>query len=198
MSDSTSDDPGPAPTPSIDAPRRLSSVDDTRAYRNCVGEFATGVTVVTANDGDRPAGMTLNSFTSISLHPLLLLISLAHGARTLHAIQHSGRFAVSVLQRAQGDVAVAFSERGAPFPDQFTWHDRQGMHSVSGAAAVMWCEVEQIITAGDHDIVIGEVVDFDHQGGEPLIFYRGALGGLSADTHMPANHSIGLEEGAGW
>jgi flavin reductase (DIM6/NTAB) family NADH-FMN oxidoreductase RutF len=198
MSESSSDRLDPRRGDTAKSPRRLTTIEDTRAYRNCVGEFATGVTVVTSEFDQQPAGMTLNSFTSISLHPLLLLISMAHGARTLHAIRQSGEFTVSILQRTQGNVAVAFAERSASFPDQLAPVDRRGMRSVSGAAATLWCEVEQIITAGDHDLVIGEVIDFQHRGGEPLLFYRGTLGGLQPDTHMPANHPIGLEEGAGW
>jgi flavin reductase (DIM6/NTAB) family NADH-FMN oxidoreductase RutF len=95
-------------------------------------------------------------------------------------------------------VAVAFAERNAAFPERYTQVDRQGMRSVIDPTATLWCESRQIITAGDHDIVIGEVFDFLHHGGEPLLFYRGTLGGLHPDTHMPANHPIGLEEGAGW
>ncbi len=198
MNDRPNGESRPPSGDAVNAPRHLSTIEDTRAYRNCVGEFATGVTVVTSEHDGQPAGMTLNSFTSISLHPLLLLVSLAHGSRTLHAIRHSGRYAVSVLRRDQTEVAVTFAERSAPFPDHLAPEDRRGMRSVTDAAATLWCEVEQIIAVGDHDIIIGKVVDFQHRGGEPLLFYRGTLGGLQPDTHMPANHPIGLEEGAGW
>jgi flavin reductase (DIM6/NTAB) family NADH-FMN oxidoreductase RutF len=69
---------------------------------------------------------------------------------------------------------------------------------VRGATATLWCTVRQIISAGDHDIVIAEVFDFAHGGGEPLVFHRGTLGGLQPDAQMPAHHPVGLEEGAGW
>ncbi|MGI8824609.1 MAG: flavin reductase family protein [Chloroflexota bacterium] len=168
------------------------------AYRNCVAEFATGVTVVTAEYDGVPAGMTLNSFTSISLHPLLILVSLTHGARTLHAVRGSGRFAVSILHRQQQAAAVTFAKRGVPFAAEHVTRDRNGFLTIPDAAGILWCRVASIVTAGDHDLVLGEVFDFLHAGGEPLIFHRGTLGGLQPDTAIPIDHPIGLEEGAGW
>ena len=171
---------------------------DSRAYRSCVGEFATGVTVVIAEHEGTAAGMTLNSFTSISLHPLLILVSLQHGARTLQVLRSGGTFAVSILHRHQRNAAIAFAERGAAFPVEHVVRDRNGYLSVPEAAATLWCRVARIMPAGDHDLVLGEVFDFQHAGGEPLIFYRGTLGGLQPDAHIPFDHPIGLMEGAGW
>jgi flavin reductase (DIM6/NTAB) family NADH-FMN oxidoreductase RutF len=168
------------------------------AFRGCVGEFATGVTVVTAEHEGFPAGMTLNSFTSVSLEPLLVLVSLGSGSRTLHATSASGRFAVSILSRAQRDVALDFSEAGAPFPAGHVARDREGFLPVSGAAAVLRCHVERIERAGDHALVIGEVVSIAHGGGEPLIFHRGRFGGIELDALVPAGHPIAIDEGAGW
>jgi flavin reductase (DIM6/NTAB) family NADH-FMN oxidoreductase RutF len=168
------------------------------AFRNCVGEFATGVTVVTAEADGEPAGMTLNSFTSVSLEPLLVLVSLGHGSRTLAATARSGRFAVSILQRGQQAVAVDFAERGAPFPERHVRRRRDGFVAVGGAAAVLCCAVVGTLPAGDHDLVLGEVVEIEHGGGEPLVFYRGRFGGMQTDSVVPAGHPISLEEGAGW
>ncbi|HEY3069210.1 MAG TPA: flavin reductase family protein [Gaiellaceae bacterium] len=168
------------------------------AFRGCVGEFATGVTVVTAEYEGLPAGMTLNSFTSVSLEPLLVLVSLGSGSRTLHATSASGRFAVSILSRGQRDVALDFSEAGAPFPAGHVARDREGFLPVSGAAAVLRCHVERIEPAGDHALVIGEVVSIAHGGGEPLIFHRGRFGGIELDAIVPAGHPIAIDEGAGW
>jgi flavin reductase (DIM6/NTAB) family NADH-FMN oxidoreductase RutF len=168
------------------------------AFRGCVGEFATGVAVVTAEHEGLSAGMTLNSFTSVSLEPLLVLVSLANGSRTLYATRSSGRFAVSILKREQRDVALDFSEPGAPFPARHVEHDREGFLTVSGAAAVLRCVVERIEEAGDHALVIGEVVSIAHGGGEPLLFHRGRFGGLVLDAIVPAGHPIAIDDGAGW
>jgi flavin reductase (DIM6/NTAB) family NADH-FMN oxidoreductase RutF len=142
--------------------------------------------------------MTLNSFTSVSLEPLLVLVSLGSGSRTLHATSASGRFAVSILSRGQRDVALDFSEAGAPFPAGHVARDREGFLPVSGAAAVLRCLVERIEVAGDHALVIGEVVSIAHGGGEPLIFHRGRFGGIELDAVVPAGHPIAIDEGAGW
>ena len=76
--------------------------------------------------------------------------------------------------------------------------DREGFLTVSGAAAVLRCQVERIEGAGDHALVLGEVVSIAHGGGEPLIFHRGRFGGLELDALVPAGHPIAIDEGAGW
>jgi flavin reductase (DIM6/NTAB) family NADH-FMN oxidoreductase RutF len=149
-------------------------------FRECVGAFATGVTVVTTNSHGRPAGMTLNSFTSVSLDPLLVLVSLAHGTRTLEA------------------VALAFAKPGAPFPEGYTVVDPHGFVAVRHALAILRCEVYGVHTAGDHDLVVGEVIDFEGSGGQPLIFHRGAFGGLDADALVPQGRVIGIHTASGW
>jgi 3-hydroxy-9,10-secoandrosta-1,3,5(10)-triene-9,17-dione monooxygenase reductase component len=167
-------------------------------FRRCVGEFATGVTVVTAEHDDGPAGMTLNSFTSVSLQPLLVLVSLGHGSRTLSAVRGSERYAVSVLARDQRDAAIAFATRGAPFAWTYVRRNADGFLVVRGAVAALKCELADVVRAGDHDLVIGRVVAIDHRGGDPLIFHRSVFGGLVTDAAVPPGHPIGLDEGAGW
>jgi flavin reductase (DIM6/NTAB) family NADH-FMN oxidoreductase RutF len=167
-------------------------------YRACVGEFATGVSVVAAEHDGRPAGMTLNSFTSVSLEPLLVLVSLAQGSRTLHAVRGSGRFAVSVLHRGQREAAIALATPGAPFPHEHMTRTADGFLVVRGSAATQHCDVAEIVTAGDHDLVLGEVVGITHSGGEPLVFHKGRFGGMEVDAFVPPGHPIAIEEGAGW
>jgi flavin reductase (DIM6/NTAB) family NADH-FMN oxidoreductase RutF len=166
-------------------------------FREVVGAFATGVTVVTSRVGESHAGMTLNSFTSVSLDPLMVLVSLAHGTRTLEMVTRSKRYAVNVLHRRQREVALAFAKRGAPFPPGFTIVDPAGYVAVMHALAILRCEVVATHAAGDHDLVVGEVVDFEGSGGEPLIFHRGAFGGLDEDALVPSGRVIGIA-GSGW
>ena len=170
----------------------------TRAFRDAVGEFATGVTVVIVEHGERAAGMTLNSFTSVSLEPLLVLVSLGHGSRTLELVGEAARFSVSVLHRGQRDVAIDFASPGAPFPRQHATPTPDGFLVVAGAASTQHCVVDRVVRAGDHDLVLGRVVGISHAGGDPLLFHRGRLGGLKPDSVVPPGHPIALEEGAGW
>lgn len=168
------------------------------AFRACVGEFATGVTVVASEHDGVPAGMTLNAFISVSLDPLLVLVSLAHGSRTLGVVRQSGRFAVSVLHREQRNAAIELATPGAPFPAEHMTRTADGFIAVRDAAATQHCEVEQITRAGDHDLVLGRVTGITHNGGEPLIFHRGRLGGIVVDAVVPPAQALAIEEGAGW
>ena len=170
----------------------------TDVFRSCVGEFATGVTVVASEHDGVPAGMTLNAFMSVSLDPLLVLVSLAHGSRTLNVVRRSGRFAVSVLEREQREAAVALATPGAPFAEEHMTKTPDGFVVARGAAATQHCEVEQITQAGDHDLVLGRVVGITHSGGEPLIFHKGRFGGIVVDATVPPGTALAIEEGAGW
>lgn len=171
---------------------------EARAFRDTVGAFATGVTVVTTAHKGQPQGMTLNSFTSVSLEPLLVLVSMVHGTRTLETIKASGKMAVNVLHRSQQDAALAFAKRGADFPTEHAVLDPHGFYSVRHALAIMRCELFDTHVAGDHELVIGEVVHFESSPGEPLIFHRGAFGGLDEDALVPKGRMIGIADGDGW
>jgi flavin reductase (DIM6/NTAB) family NADH-FMN oxidoreductase RutF len=169
-----------------------------RVYRDCAGEFATGVTVVIAEHEGEAQGMTLNSFTSVSLDPLLVLVALGRGSRTLSAVRASGRFSISVLGRHQREVAVDFATPGAHFPDRHAKRTADDFLVIAGASATHQCVVQALTPAGDHELVLGLVVGITHGGGEPLVFYRGRFGGVNADAFVPPGHPIALYEGAGW
>lgn len=147
-------------------------------FRRCAGAFTTGVTVVTACDGEARAGMTLNSFTSVSLEPLLVCVALARNTRTLQIIRRDGQFAISVLHAGQRDVALAFARPGRPFPDELTERFVDGYVLVSGALATLRCDLDKLVPVGDHELAVGRVLDFQHAPGEPLVFHRGEFGGL--------------------
>jgi flavin reductase (DIM6/NTAB) family NADH-FMN oxidoreductase RutF len=180
------------------SPTTAAKDDVVGAFRRCVGSFPTGVCVVTSEREGRPAGMTLNSFTSVSLEPLLVLVSLGHGSRTLEAVRASGRFAVSMLQRGQRQVAVDFATRSEVFPESHVSRGEGGFMLVRHALAHLTCEVDSMVHAGDHDLVIGRVLGFGSGQGEPLVFYAGQFGGVAADTKAPAGFSAFLDEGIGW
>lgn len=169
-----------------------------RAYRDCAGEFATGVTVVIAEGPGGPEGMTLNAFASVSLGPLLVMVALGERSRTLGAVRASGRFSVSVLGRTQRQLALELATPGAAFPLRHTRRSADGFLVIDGAIATQHCLVHARRPAGDHELVLGRVVGITHGGGEPLIFHRGRFGGLQPDAFVPPGHPIALYEGAGW
>jgi flavin reductase (DIM6/NTAB) family NADH-FMN oxidoreductase RutF len=176
----------------------VTDAERKQAFRRVVGSFPTGVCVVTSEHEGRPAGMTLNSFTSVSLDPLLVLVSLAHGSRTLDTVRRGRRFAVSVLQRGQRGIALDFATSGGMFPETHVRRTGDGFLLVRHAFVHLSCEVEELVTAGDHDLVLGRVLDFAGQPGEPLVFYAGQFGGVAADSMAPAGFADFLDEGIGW
>ena len=154
---------------------------DPTTVRRVMGRFATGVAVITTVDADgNPHGMTVNSLTSVSLEPPLLLVCFTHGARTAEATLESRRFAVSVLANRQERIARRFATRGE---DHFvglplSYGDHQ-VPVVPDALAHLECDVEQHLEAGDHTIVIGRIQVTCDRDGEPLAFHNGRFGDYS-------------------
>jgi flavin reductase (DIM6/NTAB) family NADH-FMN oxidoreductase RutF len=145
-------------------------------FREVMGHFTTGVTVVTANSRSGPVGMTANAVCSLSLEPLLLLVCFANGARTLRVVRETGRFGVNVLTAGQEDLARLFAskkpEREKFAGVQHTVHD--GIPVIEGTLAWVGCTLKEWIPGGDHTIGIGTVTAAEaSHGGEPLVWYRG-------------------------
>ena len=146
----------------------------TRALRDAFGLFATGVTIVTAKRPDGSLfGMTANSFTSVSLEPPLILWCLASNSSGVSAFSAGAAFAVHVLCHEQRELALRFSRRTA---DKFEGHPQLG-----GALCRFDCRVQALHAAGDHLIVIGEVLGIEQQLGTPLAFHAGRFGSFRAD-----------------
>ncbi|MGH6955001.1 MAG: flavin reductase [Alphaproteobacteria bacterium] len=148
---------------------------DVTELRKALGCFVTGVTIVTTIDGHgRPRGFTANSFTSVSLEPPLVLVCIAHSAGSLTAFSEAGHFAVNILAQVQREVSRAFA---SPRPDKFetvAWRPgRAGSPLIAGTVAWLECAARQRIEAGDHVIIIGEVVDLGHSTLTPLGYARG-------------------------
>lgn len=149
---------------------------DPRALRDAFGCFMTGVTVVTTIDADgKPQGFTANSFSSVSLDPPLLLVSLANSSRNLDTFSKGAGFAVNILAEGQKDLSGAFAR---PSDDRFAnvyWKKGpQGNPLIAGVSAWFDCTLEQAIPAGDHTILIGRVVGFEATPAAGLGYYRGA------------------------
>lgn len=161
--------------PAVDSPM------DAREFRTAMGGFATGVAVVTTAHAGELHGMTINSLTSVSLNPTLLLICLNRPSRTATAIAGCGQFVVNVLGANQGHVSNIFAR---PTQDHFADRtlytlDADGLPLVNGAMAHLLCHTEQQVQAGDHTIFIGRVERGHTAPRDPLIFYRGAYDTLS-------------------
>ena len=148
---------------------------NTGAYRDAIGHFATGVAIVTSVGENGPSGLTASAVSSLSLDPVLMLVCLDRGSRTLKAIESSGRLAVNVLSRGQEELARGFALKG-PEHEKFTgvsWRDREGLPELDGVVAWLAGEVTELVSGGDHLIAIPAVTHVDAPGGDPLMYFRG-------------------------
>ncbi|CCG02369.1 flavin reductase family protein [Blastococcus saxobsidens] len=152
-------------------------VVDPLAMRRTMSRFATGVAVITALDGGQPHGMTVNSLTSVSLDPPLLLVCLTTGARTTEAVLNAGRFAVNILSARQEEIALRFAKRGVDHFEGLPLHyGRHRVPVVPEALAHLECTLERQFQGGDHTIIIGHVEQASDRVGAPLAFLAGRFG----------------------
>lgn len=146
--------------------------------RRVMGEYPTGVVLVTAYAADGPVGMACNSFTSVSLEPRLVSICAALSSSTWPRIRAGGRFCVNVAAGHHAELARTFSARGVDRFGAGSWGRRPGGPGLSDALAWLDCRIWAEREAGDHVIVIGEVQSMEvcSRSTEPLVFWRGAYG----------------------
>lgn len=162
---------------------------DPERYRTVFGHFATGVAVITAAGPAGNGGMTANAVCSLSLDPLLVLVCFENSARTLPLVRDTGRFAVNVLRAGAEDVARVFASK-VPEGEKLTGVEHRlvdGMPILDAALAWIVCDLDRLVPAGDHQIAIGAVRAMDSApDGEPLVWYRGAYGGVAVPTASPS------------
>jgi flavin reductase (DIM6/NTAB) family NADH-FMN oxidoreductase RutF len=148
---------------------------DPAHFRTVMGNFATGVTVVTAAGPNGPVGMTANAVASLSLEPLLLLVAFDKSARTLQVVRETDRFGVNVLAKGQQDLARLFASK-APEAAKFAGVPHEvhgGIPVIEGVLAWVGCRLERLVPGGDHTIGIGAVESAEAGAGSPLIWFRG-------------------------
>lgn len=158
---------------------------DANTMRHVMGRYATGVAVITTEVDGEPHGMTMNSLTSVSLDPPLLLVCFNHGARSAEAVQASGTFVVNILSRRQKEVAMRFAKRGeSHFEGLNLEYGEHAVPVVPRALAHVECDVHQVVEAGDHTVVFGLVTRTCTEEGQPLAFYGGRFGDITVDNEV--------------
>jgi flavin reductase (DIM6/NTAB) family NADH-FMN oxidoreductase RutF len=156
-----------------------------RLFRNATGVFATGVTIITTAVDGEVHGMTANGFMSVSLDPLLVVVSISGRARMRSMLASSRRYGVSVLTRSQQPLSGHFAGRpieGATVP----WTDVEGVPVLDGALTQLRADVVDERPAGDHVLFIGEVTHLGTAAGDPLIFHGGAYRFLERPAEFTA------------
>lgn len=165
--------PGEATTIACDDPEAVAAA---RRFRDVLGRFASGVTVVTAMSGGEPVGMTCQSFSSVSLDPPLVLFIPARTSRAWPLMQRAGRFCVNFLADGQAELSNTMASRGT---DKFAGVDWTpsavtGSPTFAGALGHVDCTIHAVHEAGDHYVVIGRVVDLvAAEDADPLLFFQG-------------------------
>ena len=158
---------------------------DSKAFRNALGQFPTGVTVVTALDSKgKKIGMTANSFSSVSLDPMLVLWSVSKTASCFREFVTASHFAIHVLNANQKDVSNTFASKDCA--DRFAQVAHSAGHAglpiLDDYSALFQCEIEARYEGGDHIIMVGRVVEFDNKAEAPLVFHAGRYAGIPAEV----------------
>jgi len=147
-------------------------VIDDRIFRDAMGKFVTGITVVTTKDDKDIHGMTVNAFMSISLDPKLIAISIDENASMYTKLQETKRFGISILKEEQKEISMIFAKQMERDREiQYTFQD--GVPVIEDTLATISCSVKDMVKAGDHMIFIGEVTDLTVNDGEPILYFDG-------------------------
>ena len=160
----------------------MTSAFDSARFRQVLGHFPTGVTVITAGSGSDRVGLAVGSFFSVSLDPPLVGFCAGHSSSSWPGIREAGKFCVNILAERQEDECRVFASKA---PDKFEGIGFKsapfsGAPLLEGVLAWIDCEIDAVHTAGDHDVVIGKVHDLavaEETG--PLVFYRGGYADLA-------------------
>lgn len=145
---------------------------DPRQLRNCLGHFATGVTVVSCEHEGRPHGATVNAFTAVSLNPPLVMVSLDRRTKASRLLGHRP-YTINVLRERQDRLARHFAGQTTVSSIEWVLSTSDHPPRLAGSLAYFECRPWQTYDGGDHQLMLGEVLDFQYQGGDPLVFYRG-------------------------
>ena len=153
---------------------------DPQEFRRVGGHFATGVTIVTVEHGGATCGLTVNAFTTVSLEPPIVLVSIGTASRSLACLERAARFGLSVLGEEQEAIARVFAgkddDKLARVPAR---RGATGVPLIDGAIAWLECETERRIPAGDHVLFLASVQGLGARAGRPLLFFRGRYARLS-------------------
>jgi 3-hydroxy-9,10-secoandrosta-1,3,5(10)-triene-9,17-dione monooxygenase reductase component len=154
----------------------MSGLDQAR-FREVLGHFATGVTIVTASEDGEPVGFSCQSFSALSLDPPMVILAPAKSSTSWPRIAEAGAFAVNILAEHQEAICLNFAVSGGDKFDGVAWTaGTTGAPLIKGSLATIECTLGAIYEGGDHELVTGHVVAMEVGSGSPLLFYRSGFG----------------------
>lgn len=155
---------------------------DSGEFRETVGQFATGVTVLSLATSEGVHGMTANSFTSVSLDPPLILVCVDKANTTHQLIRETNKFAVNILSAEQENIARWYAGQRQEFVQPNWQFDVAESPVLEGTLAWLDCALEHVYDGGDHTIYVARVNKLSTSNGEPLVFFRGRFTSLTATS----------------
>lgn len=156
------------------------AMDLSGRFRDVMGNVATPVSIVTALGAGGPHGTTVSAFSSLSMTPPMVLVCLDRGSELLEIVRSTGRFGLNVMGASQSTLAAGFARKGIDRFAGVEWTLEHGAPRLAGSPGWVACAATQLVPGGDHDIVLGLVLDAGIADGAPLAYHRRAFG-----THMP-------------
>ncbi len=162
-----------------------SHVEQVARFKEAMGNYPTGVTVVTALDeNNKPMGMTVNSFASVSLEPLLILWSIDKRSHSYQSFLNAEKFSVNILGADQSELCTLFSSKVEDRFSQCDWKESDlNLPVLTNSLSVLQCKTVQQVEAGDHMILIGEVLKIQNENKEPLLYHRRKVGGIPEEFY---------------
>ncbi|MEH7237679.1 flavin reductase family protein [Bacillus sp. JJ1562] len=152
---------------------------DDRTFRNAMGNFATGVTIITTEVDGIVHGMTANAIMSVSLNPKLIVVSIGEKAQMLEKIKKSNKYAVNILSTEQQELSMIFAGQ-IKEKREVTFNRLNGLPVIEGALTQITCDVANIHVEGDHSLIIGKVTDIHLDEHDPLLFFKGQYQSLQS------------------
>ena len=168
---------------------------DPMKFRRALGNFATGVTIMTAQNAEgEKVGVTANSFNSVSLDPALILWSIDKNSSSFHVFEQATHFAVNILSGSQIELSNKFSRRNIDKYEGTSYRIGAGTAPIlDHCSAIFECERYQILEGGDHWIIVGKVVNFHDEGRSPLVYHQGAYSGVTPHPLLQVKDSVDID-----
>lgn len=154
----------------------ITAVDLTTDFRHAMGKIASAVSVVTTFDGDEPVGTTVSAFCSLSLDPPMALVSLDRRSSLLALLRPGSPLGLNVLAAHHDQVALRFAQKGVDRFADLPWRESHGAPELGDKAAWVAMRVASLVPAGDHVLVLGDVLAADTYPHAPLVYYQRAFG----------------------